>query len=530
MGVTGAALTYVLLAALAEPMPPSPLPPGLPAPPAFVPPATADRPIEPLGPRPTAPDGTPYYLRAAGEIGIAFAASTAWYYHDSSLSEKDIDYDWSLESWRKRLVTFQAVRFDDNAFSINTVLHPSSGVVVYMIARGNRLGPVPSFLVTLAASTLWEFLVEYREVASINDLIITPMAGITIGEPLIRTSALLRAGGDSAGPINHVVGTILDPIGALNGALEGPSDRPDAVTDTFGLPLEYRHRLELALGPVYARLGSDTGAIRVRNEAQLASDVFVDATPALPSPGQGSRLTGPGSLTYLVFEGSLAEAQIARARLATTVSVFGQRLQRAQGPDEVRVTTAHDLFLGLGTGFEYTFRERPDTENDFMAVARLLGPLVDWGFRHRGLRLHLEAGATYDFALSHALALPAYTTNEGTAHLPRVLWEHGYYYAQGLSTHVRFMAQLGLWEAGADAVQDYLWVIKNRDRVVPPAPEPDAFDRRALRRLWLAVRFWQRLPFKLTLAGDQVVREGSLGPEHRELRELRASAMLGIGF
>src|SRR5215831_6118597 len=111
MGVIGAALTCVLAAALAEPLPtPEALPPGTlpPGPlPALAQPPV-NRPIEPLGP----PTTDPYLLRTAIEGGIAFGLSVLWYYHDSSLSVKDIDYNWSLETWKKRFITYQAVRFD----------------------------------------------------------------------------------------------------------------------------------------------------------------------------------------------------------------------------------------------------------------------------------------------------------------------------------------------------------------------------------------------------------------------------------
>src|SRR5215831_10195940 len=439
MGVIGVAMASVLAAVLAAepPLSSASRPDITPDQP------PAEAPIEPLGP----PTTEPYVGRAAAEGALAFGASVLWYYRDPSLSVKDIDYNWSLKTWRKRLITFQAVRFDDNAFAINTVLHPSSGLVLYLIARGNRLGPVTSFLLTTAASTLWEFLVEYREVASINDLIITPVAGATVGEPLIRASALLRAGGASAGPINMVVAAILDPIGALNRAFEPhPSDAEapaEIPTDRFGIPVDYRHRLTLGAGLAYADFQG-----RTRSEGQIVADLFVDSDPQLGSRGRRTALAGPGALTYLTFWLALGDAEVSGARLASKVAVLGRHLQAASGPDDVSITRESDVFLGLGTGFEYYFRTLPALPDDFLGVARLLGPLFDWGLRQGKLRLHVEAAAFYDFALAHALALADYTVVTGTDGLPRVLWQHGYYYAQGLTASARVLAQYDRWEAG----------------------------------------------------------------------------------
>src|SRR5262249_49707372 len=147
------------------------------------------------------------------------------------------------------------------------------------------------------------------EVASINDLIITPMAGVSIGEPLIRTAALLRAPGENAGMVNRVVAAIFDPIGAFNRAFD-PEPAEDVPADAFGLPLEYRHRLSLAAGLAYAQFEGG----RIRSEAQLLSELFVDATSALPSPGRRSQISGPGALTYLVFEGNISDARVSGAR------------------------------------------------------------------------------------------------------------------------------------------------------------------------------------------------------------------------
>jgi hypothetical protein len=525
MRIIGAALTCVLATTLAAPVSALPDSKGARVTPL---PTTADPkapppppPVLPLGP----PTDQPRYLLTAAESAIAFAGATIWYYHDPSLSVKDIDFNFS-NSWKNRFITGEAIRFDDNAFSVNTYLHPSSGVVLYLIARGNRLGPVASFLVVTVASTIWEFVAEYREVASINDLIVTPMAGATFGEPLIRTSALLRAGGTAAGPVNSTVAAILDPIGALNDFIWTEPGPPEVPTDQYGLPLVYRHNLDFAAGAMLARFEGG----RDRGEGQFAGDIFIDGTSALPGPGRRATTVGPGGLNYLDFEASFAGTQVSGARVASQVAVVGRQWQSAQGLDEVAIRRADDLFLGVATGFEFALRSRPGMPDDPFGIVRLVGPLFDWGVEVGELRLHLAASLSYDFAEVASLARVDYIAMFGTDTVPRVLWQHGYYYGQGLSASLRVRLQYRLFEAGGDAGEDDFWIIKGRDRFIPPLPEPNAFDRRAMRRIWMAAHFSPRLPFKVTIAADQIVRQGSLGPEESRLTELRTSAMLGFGF
>src|SRR5687767_1754991 len=78
------------------------------------------------------------------------------------------------------------VRFDDNFFSMNNVMHPVGGLLYYGIPRANGASATRSFLTLLAASAFWEQVVELQEIASINDHIATPISGYAIGEAMFQ--------------------------------------------------------------------------------------------------------------------------------------------------------------------------------------------------------------------------------------------------------------------------------------------------------------------------------------------------------
>lgn len=71
----------------------------------------------------------------------------------------------------------------DNAI-FNYVLHPYAGAAYYMSARSQGFNVWQSWLYSFLVSTVfWEFGVEaFMEYPSIQDLIITPMGGLVLGE------------------------------------------------------------------------------------------------------------------------------------------------------------------------------------------------------------------------------------------------------------------------------------------------------------------------------------------------------------
>lgn len=125
----------------------------------------------------TGPDEPPpNHVRTALEIVGGLGAATLWYVID----DRNV-LDWDRPSFEQRL-NGEAWRFDSNTFALNYVWHPLAGAGMYVLARGNRLGMWPSFAHSLAGSTLWEYVVEFNEKVSINDMVITPLAGLAVGE------------------------------------------------------------------------------------------------------------------------------------------------------------------------------------------------------------------------------------------------------------------------------------------------------------------------------------------------------------
>src|SRR5205814_5444255 len=100
-----------------------------------------------------------------------------------------------------------------NAFDTNAISHPRTYTLAYVVARSNGLGVLESFLWTLAASVAWEYLAEFREDPSINDLIMSPISAVATGETLVQLSEFFARGSDNL--FNNIAAAVLSPPQAV---------------------------------------------------------------------------------------------------------------------------------------------------------------------------------------------------------------------------------------------------------------------------------------------------------------------------
>lgn len=80
--------------------------------------------------------------------------------------------------------------WDGNNISTNNIEHPYGGAVYYNVARANGLSFWAAAPVTLAGSFMWEVFGEPAP-PSLNDLIITTLSGITLGEATRQLSLMV---------------------------------------------------------------------------------------------------------------------------------------------------------------------------------------------------------------------------------------------------------------------------------------------------------------------------------------------------
>lgn len=141
-------------------------------------------------------------------------------------------------SWNKKEITSvplfkrwsQNVRkgpvWDGDNLIFNYVLHPYAGAAYYMGARSLGFNVFYSFLYTAGISTLfWEYGIEaFMEIPSLQDLIITPVAGVLIGESFYLLKRHIVSNGYclfGSKVLGNIVAYIIDPVNEVIGLFAG---------------------------------------------------------------------------------------------------------------------------------------------------------------------------------------------------------------------------------------------------------------------------------------------------------------------
>lgn len=116
--------------------------------------------------------------------------------------------------------------WDGDNFVFNYILHPYAGAAYYMGARSIGFNVLGSFLYCTAISTLfWEYGIEaFMEIPSIQDLFITPLAGLALGECFYLLKRHIVSHGYrlwGSRLLGNIVAFIIDPVNEVIGLFAG---------------------------------------------------------------------------------------------------------------------------------------------------------------------------------------------------------------------------------------------------------------------------------------------------------------------
>ncbi len=166
-------------------------------------------------------------------------------------------------------------QFDRDNFQTNQIQHPYLGSVYYGFARSAGLGFWPSWGYTLMGSYLWETGGETTE-PSINDQIMSGIAGVFLGEPLFRIASLmLEDGGERPGFWNELGAAVVSPPTGFNRLVFGERFSPIFPSNN---PARF-WRVDLGGSAVVNSTGHVTG---VPQEAAVASFSMLYGLPGKP--------------------------------------------------------------------------------------------------------------------------------------------------------------------------------------------------------------------------------------------------------
>jgi len=419
-----------------------------------------------------------YPVRAILETTLALGLNIAWYWWDADFNSPDWDLRWDADSWKKKAITFEAVRLDANRFSTNAGSHTEGGTLIYLIGRGNGLGVTNSTLLALGEIVVWEYVGEFYEKPSINDMINNPLGGLAVGEPFYQLSEFFGRGADNG--INQTLATIFSPLSFVNGYR--PRRAPEL--DRLGLPRDVFHRFSLYTALASARWSEDTQ----RTESRLGISTRLNTVPGYGRPMPRAGFFGAGRITSIDAELGLGEAGMTSGLFSTRVALFGHHAQTLRRDDGGEVVGTN-LLLSLVNSFDYSNRRRPGLPLDQIATFGVVAPTIDLSHRRGPVEgaLHLEA--VPDLAMVTSMAADDYRARSGTEGLKSSLAQHGYYYAYGGTLGAELALRFHTLEAGAALRWQRYHSIEGLDRFQERLTRDfHQMDGRSRSLFWLSVR------------------------------------------
>jgi hypothetical protein len=345
----------------------------------------------------------------------------------------------------------------------------------YQVARGNGLSFGASYTATFLASAFWEYGVEYVEVPSLNDLVMTPVAGMAIGESSFRLGRLFAASRPSPG---NLLGQLaFSPVATLNDILAGRSPyHPGPLKSEVSRGMY--HRLALGLGAQTV----DLGAAVYRQEAAFSLDGVVVAHPSYRRPGRQITAVRPGEWTRMSGGLQLGPdgVPVGYAFHSSTV-LMGRYLrrvaERAPGTSRRQAPPGGGLLMALASSFDYEGRDLPGGW-ERLAQAGLLGPAAEFTADRNDVGVRVAVSGQYSLGLMRSPSYAAYGP----------LGNQVYYHAHGLVAGGALALRLGRVDLGMDTDLRLLRALKGQD--ARPG-EPALADSRRTISLLAGVRPFQ---------------------------------------
>ncbi|HEY4240942.1 MAG TPA: DUF3943 domain-containing protein [Kofleriaceae bacterium] len=367
---------------------------------------------------------------------LKFGASAAYYW--STQGQQEVD--WVYPSWADKF-SLRAVRFDTNPFYVNAVRHPITGAADYLDARSNNFGVLGSLAFTFGTGFMWEYFVETYEDPAINDLIMNPVGGIGIGEPLYQIGQLWRGGELSYADRARTL--LFSPY--------------DAVQDVWRKHAWYRPKayadFKFSAGPA-AHFMSQAQ----RAELGFALDFDVIRHPGYVEPGAHTDELPTGAWTRLQYEQRFGYAgeglQSVSSKFHSQTTLVGYYKQDDDGVGEM-----------IAPSVGYTFRhERLAHEWDKLVIGHLFGPQAQLSWRKSGYAIRWDAAAYVDFAMVQAHVFGPVSPLPAPPPLLSTLQAEGYYDAGALSAMSRLRLDAGPWHADAEVWAHQFWSLDFADR------------------------------------------------------------------
>ena len=395
--------------------------------------------------------------RAIVQLGLLAVYSTYRYWSAYHEWVEDWQYELTCADQYRRFLTLEAIRFDSNSFVVNWT-HVIAGALYYQFGRANYLTWSESLLASFTSSLIYEYVSEWREVISVNDMFLTTFGGYALGEAWFQLGDYFH---HQKSPVLKALGFV-NPVNKINQWL----DRKKPASHVYASPGWH----DLVLSAAWLR-SSETGR-GTFDVPVLSFDSELLRIPEYGRPGELRKTLRDTSLSELGIEVAVrgrpgGEDQL-KTGFAEEVDLFARVVGLASYRQKIdELGRGYAFSIGLGSALTYlrkratvydsrsvrvVFDPLPETPTDFrdkMAVTHLAGPVLDWTRFGRKTKVRLVADAYVDFGLINAFAFNAYSGAYPIEGMKTTLNYYGYHYAYGASASARVDLDWGnLWVRG----------------------------------------------------------------------------------
>ncbi|MBN2040823.1 MAG: DUF3943 domain-containing protein [Spirochaetes bacterium] len=163
------------------------------------------------------PSQTHKFFRTLGELFIVNSFGVINYWINKDENMEDWEYKLTWEGVRRKITDGWSL--DTNAFRTNTIYHIYAGNIYFQTGRSNEYGFLASCAWAFTGSLIWEYIGEFREQVSTNDMIFTTMGGALVGESLRQTSIFIEQNVDNK-IIRYLFMTLIDPMRIINRTID----------------------------------------------------------------------------------------------------------------------------------------------------------------------------------------------------------------------------------------------------------------------------------------------------------------------
>ena len=460
------------------------------------------------------------YVRAMLELTGVVTFGFLWYVTQTDIvRDYDVGYSWPV--FRRKLLG-QAFDLDTNAFGTNFVGHPIGGTLYYLTARSNRLSVAESFGIAVGGSLLWEFFGEVHEIVSANDMLVTPLAGASIAEPMLQLGAFF----DRSAPRlhNRILGVLFAPLKSLNDLLDDRTPARSQELSRDGFPLDEWHQFDLrtVAATTFQEPPAHGADTHVSHELRLSLAAQLTRLPGYDTAGNHSLVFDDANASSMALDLALSNAGLVDLDFLTQF-VFVGHYFRAARYDAAGRLWGQGTQVGLSSGYRYTVH---DYDRDRVRPIDRIASVQPLGlvFEHRAalglwhIVTRIAAGA--DFGGVRPYAAREYQQHPADVVLPVVLDEHLYYFALGGHVLSSLNVAMGLVEASAKLG------FESYSALGTPI---DISDRRSLLEARAGCGLGSTA-LRLSLVGQRRTRAGRMGTARAGRTEMSLGIELGARY